>query len=334
MRYLVPTLTFTLLAMLTHVSNAQPLSKGDRIVFLGDSITQGGVAPGGYVTLFREALESHHKDLGVEVIGAGISGNKVPDLENRLDRDVLEKKPNVVVIYIGINDVWHSQNGQGTSKDDFEKGLRSILARIEKAGARPILCTASVIGEKTDGSNGLDKMLDEYCDISRAVAKVTKTQLIDLRQAFLKHLKAHNPENKESGILTGDRVHLNGAGNKFVAEQMLTALVGGAETAKEGKLLRHVVLVKFKADLKPEEIKEVETAFAELPKKIDAIAAFEWGTNNSPEMLAQGYTHCYLISFRDEQGRDAYLPHKAHKEFVELALPRIESVLVVDYWTP
>src|SRR3954464_12832475 len=122
------------------------LKAGDRVVFLGDSITQAGAGPGGYVTLVREALDKDHKDLEIEVIGAGISGNKVPDLEKRLERDVLAKKPTVVVIYIGINDVWHSQNGQGTSKDAFEKGLRSIIERITKAGARAVLCTASVIG--------------------------------------------------------------------------------------------------------------------------------------------------------------------------------------------
>src|SRR6187402_3139979 len=90
-------------------TQAEPtsLKKGERIVFLGDSITQGGAGPNGYVTLIRKALTDKHPDLGVEVIGAGISGNKVPDLQKRLDRDVLAKKPTLVVIYIGINDVWH-----------------------------------------------------------------------------------------------------------------------------------------------------------------------------------------------------------------------------------
>ena len=68
---------------------AAPLQKGDRVVFLGDSITQAGAGPGGYVTLVRETLDKEHKDLGVEVIGAGISGNKVPDLQGRLERDVI-----------------------------------------------------------------------------------------------------------------------------------------------------------------------------------------------------------------------------------------------------
>lgn len=325
--------------MMTLTSIAQPLEKGDRVVFLGDSITQGGAGPGGYVTLVKEALARDHRELEVEVIGAGISGNKVPDLQKRLERDVLSKKPTVVVIYIGINDVWHSQSGRGTPKDVYEAGLKELIERITKADARPILCTASVIGEKTDGSNPLDKMLDEYCDISRAVAKETGTQLIDLRAAFLEHLKQNNAENKDRGILTGDTVHLNAAGNRFVADQMLKGLLAssGAPASSEAsskKLLRHVVLFKFKDAVTKEQVKEVTDAFAELPKKIDAIESFEWGTNNSPEMLDKGYTHCFLVTFRDEKGRETYLPHPEHKKFVDLALPRIENVLVIDYWTP
>jgi len=326
-------LAFALLCVaMTASLQAETLKKGDRVVFLGDSITQAGAGPGGYATLVREALDKEHKDLEVEVIGAGISGNKVPDLEKRLDKDVLAKKPSVVVIYIGINDVWHSQNGNGTPKDAYEKGLRSLISRIREAGARPVLCTASVIGEKTDGSNPLDKMLDEYCAISRDVAKETKTQLIDLRQAFLKHLEANNKENKDKGILTSDTVHLNAAGNQFVATTMLAGLLG-TSSASSGKLLRHVVLVKFKPDLSKEQIQEVIDAFAALPKKIDTIEAFEWGTDNSPEMLAQGFTHCFLLTFRDEKGRDAYLPHPEHEKFKQLALQRIAGALVVDYWT-
>src|SRR4051812_40725507 len=101
----------TLAAALTAASVAWAgdgsikLNKGDRIVFLGDSITAGGVAAKGYVTLIKNTLADKQKDLGIEIIGAGISGNKVPDLQKRLDRDVLKKNPTLVVIYIGINDV-------------------------------------------------------------------------------------------------------------------------------------------------------------------------------------------------------------------------------------
>jgi len=202
-----------------------PLSKGERIAFLGDSITQGGAHPGGYVWLIEDALTRRRPDLEAAVIRAGISGHKVPNLQERLQRDVLSKNPTVVFIYIGINDVWHSLKGNGTSKEAYEAGLRDLLARIKQAHATAILAAPSVIGEKSDGSNPLDKMLEEYAAISRKVAKETGTPLCDLRSAFINYLKANNPKQAEKGILTGDGVHLNSVGNRLVAEQASAAIV-------------------------------------------------------------------------------------------------------------
>jgi isoamyl acetate esterase len=198
-----------------------PLKKGERIIFLGDSITAGGVNPKGYVTLIKNHMKEKHADLDITIIGAGVSGNKVPDLQRRLQKDVLAKKPTIVVIYIGINDVWHKD---GTPKDKFETGLTDIVTKIKDSGARVILCTPSVIGEKKDGGNGKDAQLDEYADIGRKIAKDTKVQLCDLRKAFVDHLKANNPDNKEKGILTNDGVHLIPAGNALVAATMLKSL--------------------------------------------------------------------------------------------------------------
>jgi glycosyltransferase involved in cell wall biosynthesis len=115
-----------------------------------------------------------------------------------------------------------------------------------------------VIGEKPDGSNDMDAMLEEYAAISRQVAKKANLQLLDLRKAFISHLKEHNKDNAAKGLLTGDGVHLNAAGNQFVASLMLAAL--GVEpiaqdkaAEKPGKVLRHVVLFKFKKELTKEE---------------------------------------------------------------------------------
>ena len=207
-------------------SPAPALKKGEKIVFLGDSITQGGVGPKGYVTVVKNALAEKHKDLGIEVIGAGVSGNKVPDLQRRLEKDVLAKKPTLVVIFIGINDVWHGEMKPpaGTPKDKFEAGLKEVVGKIKDAGGRVVLCTPTVIGEKKIGSNDLDAQLDEYADITRAVAKATGSPLCDLRQAFADHLAKHNSDDKEKGVLTTDRVHLNEAGNKLVAETILATI--------------------------------------------------------------------------------------------------------------
>ena len=202
------------------------LQKGDRIIFFGDSITQLGVKPRGYVTIIQDSLRTLHSEINAEVIGAGISGNKVTDLQKRLQHDVLDKKPTVAVIYIGINDVWHYAlpNLKGTPKEEFESGLKEIIAAIQNTGARIILCTPSVVGEKNDGTNPQDAMLDQYSAISRRVAKETGSRLCDLRDAFTQYLRLHNPNNVEKGILTYDRVHLNDEGNRFVAEQILRIL--------------------------------------------------------------------------------------------------------------
>jgi isoamyl acetate esterase len=218
---------FLLVGVLAGCAAAQHfLHSGERIVFLGDSITQLGVKPNGYVTLIQDSLQKEHAGMNIEVIGAGVSGNKVPDLQKRLQKDVLDKHPTLVVIYIGINDVWHwvTPGLKGTTKEDFASGLKDIIASIQGAGARVILCTPSVIGEKNDGSNPEDAMLGEYSEISRRIAKETGSTLCDLRSAFTAYLKSHNPTNEEKGILTVDRVHLNDEGNRFVAEQILTTL--------------------------------------------------------------------------------------------------------------
>jgi len=304
---------------------------GERIVFLGDSITQGGAGPGGYVTLVREAIAAALPDQGIEVLGAGISGNKVPDLEKRLDRDVLAKKPTTVVIYIGINDVWHSQRGQGTPKEAFDKGLRSLVERIRAGGARVILCTPSVIGEKPTGGNPLDAMLDEYSAVTRGVAADLKTGLLDLRQAFVGHLASANAAQADKGTLTTDGVHLNAAGNRFVADRMLEAL-GVSAGGDAAKKLRHVVLFKFKDTSTPEDVARIVAAFRGLPAKIAEIDGFEWGTDVSPEGKSQGFTHCFLVTFKTAADRDAYLPHPAHKEFVSIVGPHVDKVCVVDFW--
>lgn len=320
-----------MMAVVASASSAfGQLRDGETIVFLGDSITQQGAGEKGYVTLFRKALETSRPESNIKVIGAGISGHKVPNLEERLDRDVLAHKPNVVVIYIGINDVWHSQNGNGTSSDRYESGLMSLIKRIKAAGARVILATPSVIGEKVDGTNLLEAMLDQYADISRKVAGSSEAVLLDLRSAFMNHLKSYNVANEAQGILTTDGVHLNDEGNRFVAVRMLEAV---GEVPSKARVLRHVVLFRYKPEVTVRQIDEINMAFHQLQHGIPEIRAFERGTNNSPEGLDKGFTHGYTVTFSTEEDRAAYLPHPDHKRFVELIGGKIDDVLVFDYWT-
>lgn len=103
-------------------------------------------------------------------------------------------------------------------------------------------------------------------------------------------------------------------------------------TDQEEQVLRHVVLFKFKDSATEADIQKIVEAFKELPNEIGGILDFEWGTNVSPEGLSNGFTHCFLVTFVDEEARDAYLPHPAHEAFGGIVGPHLDKVLVVDYW--
>jgi len=226
MRKIVINISAIILFLLAGCGASQELSGPQRIVFFGDSITQLGDRPSGYVTLVRDSLLRGTWLEGSTIINAGISGHKVTDLQKRLSRDVLEKNPTVVVIYIGINDVWHSvlPNLHGTPKDTFGIVLKEIIQSIRATKAKVILCTPTVIGEKKNGENPQDSMLDEYAAVSRSVAKELGIPLCDLRALFTATEEKLNTGNNEKGVLTTDRVHLNAAGNKLVASEMVRML--------------------------------------------------------------------------------------------------------------
>ena len=103
--------------------------------------------------------------------------------------------------------------------------------------------------------------------------------------------------------------------------------------AKPEKLLRHIVLYKFKAEITPKQIQEVVDAFSALPSKIDTIVGFERGTNVSEENKSEGFTHCFVVTFRDVAGRATYLKHPAHDDYVKVVKDRREKVIVIDYWS-
>ena len=162
-----------------------------------------------------------------ELIGAGIGGNKVYDLYLRMDSDVLAKKPDVVVIWVGVNDVWHKQlYGTGTDADKFGKFYAAIIHKLQDQHIRVLLCTPAAIGERTDFSNQQDGDLNFYAQIIRDLARKMGCDLIDLRKLFLAYDLQHNPDNNAKGILTVDGVHLTAQGNQLVAETMEQVLLG------------------------------------------------------------------------------------------------------------
>ena len=192
--------------------------KPKKIIFFGDSITQAGVQPGGYVDLIKKSLGTEK----YEVIGAGIGGNKVYDLYLRLENDVLNKKPDLVVIYIGVNDVWHKQSSRtGTDYDKFIGFYNALIKKIQDNGAKVVLCTPAVIGEKKGGANEMDAELDKYSGAIRDIAAKNNLPLCDLRKIFTDYNAQNNPDNTDRNILTTDGVHLNAKGNQTLADKLL-----------------------------------------------------------------------------------------------------------------
>lgn len=210
-------LSFLSIAGLLAMSAAKPT----RVVFFGDSITQAGIKPGGYIDRLRTMMPADQ----FELIGAGVSGNKIYDLFLRMDDDVLAQKPDVVVVWVGVNDVWHkATSGTGTDPDKFVRFYEAVVKKLQAANVRVVLCTPAAIGEKTDMTNQQDGDLNQYSEFIRDLAKRQNLSLVDLRKTFQEHDLKNNPENKDRGILTTDRVHLNDLGNQFVAEQMKAVL--------------------------------------------------------------------------------------------------------------
>ena len=142
-------------------------------------------------------------------------GHTVPDLLKRVDKDVIAKKPTIVVIQIGCNDA------RRIPKDTFRAGLVELIGKLQKANIQVIQCTLTSVGEKHDGTNKDDPKLESFAAVEREVAREMKVPLNDLRKAFVEHWKKNNPDNRPSGILTYDGNHFNDAGHRFVAEQML-----------------------------------------------------------------------------------------------------------------
>ncbi len=196
-----------------------------KILFFGDSITQAGVNPGGYIRKIDSLIKAEKLSDTYETIGAGVSGNKVYDLFLRMESDVLAKSPDIVIIYIGVNDVWHkSSSGTGTDYDKFGKFYEAVVKKIQASGSKVILATPAVIGERIDNSNQQDGDLNLYSNWIRNFAKANDLLLVDLRKIFIDYNLKNNPGNAEKGILTTDRVHLNAEGNLVVAKAMWQAV--------------------------------------------------------------------------------------------------------------
>jgi lysophospholipase L1-like esterase len=208
-----------------------PLKPGTTIAFFGDSITMQG----GYIETIQKALTTspQTKDLKVKLLQHGLNGGRVPTvlegqspwgkLGGTMQQLLDKEKPDVVVIFLGVNDVWHKE--KGTTPEDFRAGLRKMIDLSRAGGAKVVLVTLATIGEKPDGSNPFDKKLDQYAQLTCDLARQTHVTLVDLRKEFLAYLRQHNTKDangqyKADKILTYDGVHMLPAGNDLLADRI------------------------------------------------------------------------------------------------------------------
>jgi lysophospholipase L1-like esterase len=203
---------------------AHSLTNDDCVVFMGDSLTAHGGRPYGFVTLFHQMVDREWKERLIKVVEAGQGYDGVAELRGRLDKDVLVHKPTVVVIEIGIADVIKEGAERDLRKAIFKMGMEDLVWRIRRAGARPVLTTLTVVGERIDGSNEYDVLMEAYSQIIRDVGKEKQCRVIEFRKVFMSHLKKVNQKNWKSRILTTPAgIHLNPRGNVFVAKLLLDA---------------------------------------------------------------------------------------------------------------
>jgi len=209
------------------------LKSGDCICFLGDSITQ---ADPGYTRLLAAMLTAARPELSLRFVYAGIGGNRVGNLLDRLDRDVLAQDTSWVTVSIGINDVWHRHGATpgGTSDADFEAGYRELMRRLLAAGVRPFVVTPTVVHEDLEGVENAE--LQVLLAQQRSIASEMGLPICDLHAAFAAAIAARRaalpPEAWPLGadgrtrFFTTDGVHMNPAGNALMALALLRGLAG------------------------------------------------------------------------------------------------------------
>lgn len=202
-----------------------PLRGVRRIVTLGDSITQGGARPGGYVWLMDRYLKALYPQHPIEIINAGISGHKSSDMLARFQQDVLDRKPDLVTISVGVNDVWHGFTrehpaGYGPRRvppEQYETNVRKMIEMARAAGVRVLLFTTTIFEDEPHSPRNSRALL--YNDILRRLAREYGLRLADQYGAFARAWQA-----REGTPLTSDQVHMAPSGDRLMARTALRAL--------------------------------------------------------------------------------------------------------------
>ncbi|WP_339384190.1 SGNH/GDSL hydrolase family protein [Microcoleus sp. LEGE 07076] len=215
----------------------QNLLAGKRkIVTVGDSITEAGKYPGGYVWLLQRYLNALYPDRQIEVINAGISGNKATDMQARFQKDAIDKHPDLVTINAGVNDVWHAffdfKNLQfnpqgnlaaGVSLAEYIDKITQMVLASKAAGIRVVLLSPTPIREILDGPE--NRRLREYVAAMREIALQNHCLFIDINAPFREVIGTYQKHaGKTLNLLAADGVHPNPSGYRIIAFTILRGL--------------------------------------------------------------------------------------------------------------
>jgi lysophospholipase L1-like esterase len=212
------TLLFLFVAAMVMIASMKTTRK-KQILLLGDSITLMGNLHGGFIALLQEKLQQANLDDAYTFKGSGIAGNTLADLHERAGKDAVQQGPYMVVLLIGINDVWHNHTNPAT----FAATYTDLVNNLRQADIHVITCTLPVIGEHMNG-NPHNEAIDNLSQWIRLFALEQRMLMADVRQAFTQYLQQHNAGNAVSGILTTDGVHLNANGNQLLANTIWQTL--------------------------------------------------------------------------------------------------------------
>ena len=207
-----------LLLLACSLSAQIAVKKGEKIAFLGDSITQLGKSKTPYMGYLHLVIDGLARSgVKAEAVPAGISGHKSNQMLARMDKDVIAKKPQWMLLSCGVNDVWHGK--RGVTLPDYKKNITAIVDKAQKAGIKVMIMTASMIRE--DAKNQFNTTLKDYNDFLRTLAKEKKCLLADINAEMQKEVYSRELAGIAGNKLTYDGVHMNGRGHMMMASVIL-----------------------------------------------------------------------------------------------------------------
>jgi lysophospholipase L1-like esterase len=213
------------------VTSASPAPPGvERIVFVGDSLVNRSDQDHGLLSLVRRAIERSHPGVALDLVNAGNNGDCVADIRARLAKDVLSLRPAAVVLYwdsdaADVEDATESPERSRSLRTAYERNLAAVLAALREAAPHVVVSGPTLFGERTQGRNPKDHVLDAYTEINRQVCHAHRVVWIDTRRAAFAWLGEHaKGRERDSGYLTEDGEHLNQAGTELVAAEMAHAI--------------------------------------------------------------------------------------------------------------